>query len=392
MKIIDRKKCLICKGRLWCGLKYCPIILKKSIKAKVLKKIENKDSIEGFSYNLFVSRYNYPRIPIGVLTSSDKLVNHPKDWIQNKFTIKDIVFNRVNLINAKKSTTIVGLDNPIIEAALSKRPTYVYIKIKKIKTNLCRFYPDYYPMGPSTRLLEIEFLEEPKIPRIVEKLYYDQIKAEDAVYKLYEKDFDFYKISEVLSGGLLGINKRLVPTRWAITAVDSIIGKKLKKEVMQYKLADKYMYFEGSLLGNYIFAVYIPYPFSFEYTEIWMPHTTWNLTNRILKTTDHEFYFTQPPKEPKSAGAYYAARLAFLEFLKKNKINGSFVVLRVITRDYYLPLGVWVVRECARKATENPISFNDMSDLITFLRNRNKLILNMLENSNIIKQTKLVEF
>ena len=49
-------------------------------------------------------------------------------------------------------------------------------------------------------------------------------------------------ISGLLSVGVLGLkkNKRLVPTRWSITATDDMLGKHLWKQVQQHKWIEDY--------------------------------------------------------------------------------------------------------------------------------------------------------
>ena len=50
------------------------------------------------------------------------------------------------------------------------------------------------------------------------------------------------------------------------------------------------------------------------------------------------------------AGGYYAARLAVLERLAVMGRQASVLAVREISEGYWAPLGVWVVREVARKA------------------------------------------
>ena len=56
----------------------------------------------------------------------------------------------------------------------------------------------------------------------------DEIKASEAIEFLYKNEFNEYTLSKILSVGVIGLakNKKLVPTRWSITATDDILGKK----------------------------------------------------------------------------------------------------------------------------------------------------------------------
>ena len=54
------------------------------------------------------------------------------------------------------------------------------------------------------------------------------------------------------------------------------------------------------------------------------------------------------------AGGYYAARLAALEHLALLGRQAAVLAVREISEAYWAPLGVWVVREVARKAMTSP--------------------------------------
>lgn len=53
---------------------------------------------------------------------------------------------------------------------------------------------------------------------------------------------------------------------------------------------------------------------------------------------------------PTIAGAYFAAKLAVAEYLKRNKIQAASLVLREIRPEYAVPVGVWQIREGVRMA------------------------------------------
>ena len=56
--------------------------------------------------------------------------------------------------------------------------------------------------------------------------------------------------------------------------------------------------------------------------------------------------------------------------MKQLKRQASALVLRFITGEYAVPLGVWVTREAARKTLSNrPIKFSDKKLMITYAKN-----------------------
>ena len=63
----------------------------------------------------------------------------------------------------------------------------------------------------------------------------------------------------MLSLGLLGRKRKLVPTRWSITASDDMIGKELKENVLDKPQVNDYYLFSGGDLGNH-FGIPAFYP------------------------------------------------------------------------------------------------------------------------------------
>jgi hypothetical protein len=171
-----------------------------------------------------------------------------------------------------------------------------------------------------------------------------------------------------LSVGNLGIgkNRKLVPTRWSITAVDDTVGKDWLNEIRQYPETD-YTSFFGGYLGNYFLILFYPDVWSYELFETYMPKSSWNVTEETQFTTDYEAYAGRKTYAENCGGGYYAARLPILEKLKGMKRQASVLCLRFITGEYAVPLGVWVVREAVRKAmSSKPLHFADKSLMMKY--------------------------
>lgn len=65
------------------------------------------------------------------------------------------------------------------------------------------------------------------------------------------------------------------------------------------------------------------------------------------------------------AGGYYAARLAVLERLAAIGRQASVIAVREVSEGYWAPLGVWVVREVARKAMRaEPKKFSMLNEAL----------------------------
>ena len=153
--------------------------------------------------------------------------------------------------------------------------------------------------------------------RYVEKAHYDtDLKASQAMQYLYKNNTDENVLTRILSVGSLGIgkNRKLVPTRWSITAVDDSLGKNIITEIKNCQTTNIKVHF-GGFMGNYFLILMLPEVWSYELFEMYAPDNFLNKSSDIKYTTDHEFYDGRSTYASNTAGGYYAARLPILEEL-----------------------------------------------------------------------------
>ena len=83
------------------------------------------------------------------------------------------------------------------------------------------------------------------------------LKATEAVLNLHNKEVPFSAMQKAFSVGAIGTkNKRkLVPTRWSITACDSTLADEFLKEVRKFERLDTYRVFEFGALNNYYIII-----------------------------------------------------------------------------------------------------------------------------------------
>ena len=73
--------------------------------------------------------------------------------------------------------------------------------------------------------------------------------------------------------GMLGLqkNRKLVPTRWSISATDDIISTNLTKEIENYSSIELFEVYQYHHLGNYYSIILIPFSiWNFEMHEGWI--------------------------------------------------------------------------------------------------------------------------
>jgi hypothetical protein len=255
------------------------------------------------------------------------------------------------------------------EIAMSSMPVGTEVSFQKPPIGRLRFDGVLSPTGPAGILKEMEITTNPIIPRKVDQIVEDQaISAAPAIAELYSSGINVDHISRLLSLGLLGTERKLVPTRWSITASDDMIGKSLKETVLDYPLIGSYQLYSGEDLGNHFEVLFMPQAYSFELIEIWMPRSVWAPDGFIGSDSEG-------PRGKKEyshlAGGYYAARLAILERLATLGRQASVLAVREISEDYWAPLGVWVVREVARNAMHGEFKkFDILKDALDELERR----------------------
>ncbi len=402
-------RCIKCKGRdpSICGRTYCPIMVKIGAQKKV--NIEAKQDFFGQSPNVFVGRFGYPEVNVGILgVENYEEHDNPLLWSKENYDIAKIINLRSSLINSNFKAKITGFKERFMEMSkevgMAEKPVDVEIGLSKKPVFSLSFNQDTMPHGPNVELKKARITENPKIPGIVDKVVDDtDLKASLAINELYKKEIDEHYLTRLLSVGTLGMKKqrKLVPTRWSITAVDDTLAKSMIKDVKDYNLHD-YAVFFGGHLGNYYVAIFFPEVWSYELFETYVGKSTWHDSEEVTTMTDYEGYDGRKDYASNTVGGYYAARLAVLEYLKKVKRQSSVLLLRFITGEYYAPLGVWVVREATRKALANkPLVFDSRDLMLKYVQglvkkrfglNVEPILRQSILLSNVKTQRKLGEF
>jgi DNA repair protein NreA len=380
---IPASLCVKCKGRLWCKLPSCPIIESFEQKQTQIKSIKGNEFSGTSPPSVFVSWGGYPNVTIAPVSPATfekdaDLLDNPERWYG--IPEQEIVNMRSSLIQSRKPISINAARDPhyelqdMQELVMSKKPVASEFQLTKSPTANLSFSGTSAPFGPRGKLRNFSLTENPKIPKKVDYFYSDTAaKSMDALTTLHKK-FPVHYLHKMLSSGVFGVqkNRKLVPTRWSITAVDSNVSKFLIDEkVKYYEEVGQYTVFQSHYLDNHFFVLLIPRPWSFEMMETWMPGGGWAAfaeKGELNIVQDHELYEGRKKYADNITGAYYAARLAIAEYLCKKKRQAAAIVFREIGQGYTSPLGVWQVRENVRHALqEKPISFSDMGLALQYI-------------------------
>ncbi|MGC1708749.1 MAG: hypothetical protein WA799_02975, partial [Nitrosotalea sp.] len=179
----------------------------------------------------------------------------------------------------------------------------------------------------------------------IQRLFYDKdILAQDAVLELYNRGIEISKIQKCFSIGMFGKNRKLVPTKWGITATDDIISKSMVEQITSFSEIDSCHLFTYEHLGNLYAVIMFPSRWMFEMQEAW-----YDQDGNIGFGSDFED-MKGLSHYPETAGAHFASRLAVAEYLLATNVQAGVMVLREIRPEYAVPVGVWQVREGVRMA------------------------------------------
>ena len=353
--------CGLCRStKLLCGKSRCPIIIKYHSKEKI-NPIINKLKIGGSSPpSIFIGRYGYPKVSIGPMIppimGDTSIIDTPELWLDK--SIDDIVDFRSLLVRGKYNVNVFDVENKnkIVEytreLALSKNSVFTEAIFEKKPRGNILFYDEVQPHGPSAPIKKFD-ITNTKYDQCMEKAFYDtDLKSRKAVLNLYKNGVKISKIQRGFSVGAFGIKKhrKFVPTRWSITAVDSIIGKEMIKKTKNYPFINENRIYYLNQFDNRWIILMLPTEWAYELIEAWYPNTTWNPYGRgITMFNSYEFYNGRNTYA-EIGGCYYAARLAVNELLNKEKRQAGIVILREAHPGYVMPIGVWNVRESAREA------------------------------------------
>ena len=401
--------CIKCKGsRLLCGKTRCPLLVRTNYFLKTISLISSRE-ISGVSPpSVFVGRIGYPYVYAGPLVppiyEDTSLFDKPEQWFGK--SIDQIIGFRSLLIRGKKRIHVSKfmdagkIFEKTLDIALADNSVETELKFTKKPKASIFLDNNVQPFGPSA-IIEKLHVNNSRYDHKLEKVFYDtDLNSTQAILELYNKDVRVTKIQKAFSVGALGIkrNRRLVPTRWSITAVDDIISKNLVNIVKSYPEINEFRVYESKYLDNYFQVIMIPSSWSFETMEAWYPGTIWNQNGeKTVIFSDYEKYGGRL-SYAKIGGCYYSARLAVCEQLIKEKRQATTIVLREIHPGYIMPVGVWQVRENVRNAMkQKPQLFGSLDDCLKVIGKKFNISMNKwIIQSNILKnsiyQKKLLDF
>ncbi len=365
--------------------------LKKLTSSMYIPSVEVGREMDGSTPpSVFIGSWNYPKVFAGPMIAPQHgdtvVMDRPESWIPEKKTQEDIIRFRLNLVRGKRQVKVTSLENRFVEklqdislASSSIESEAEFCHAPKGMS----LSDEHTPFGPSAALERFD-IGSAKWDQNLEKAFYDDdLLAANAVHDLHESGVPFSSIQKAFSVGALGTKKRrrLVPTRWSITACDTALGKGMLEDVRNYDVIDCCQVREFASLNNYYAVLLLPTAWQYEWMEAFLRI----MGNEELIFSDYE---TNGGKKGYSrvGGCYYSCKMAVLEALAKERKQAGAIILREAYAGY-VPLGVFNVRENVRNAMSQPAQeFEDMKTALLHVSERLELpVKRFVQQSDLLK-------
>ncbi|MCI4360620.1 MAG: hypothetical protein L3J91_02870, partial [Thermoplasmata archaeon] len=238
----DPTMCLRCRSaQLLCGKPVCPILVKYDAFARTMPMLRSTQLDGSSPPGLFVGRFGYPKVSVGPLVSpvhgDTLLLDTPEDWVGR--SVAEVVGFRTMLVRGTQRVRVTDAEAPIrlVEdiqtLAMSRESVEVEATFKRPPRGHLSLSDELPPYGPSAPIEKVR-LDVRKVDHRLDRLASDtDANAGVAVHELYHAGVRVSRIQRAFSAGTLGRHgrRRLVPTRWSITAVDDILGKQNLEKV-----------------------------------------------------------------------------------------------------------------------------------------------------------------
>ena len=335
-----------------------------------MKSVDVGKEMEGSSPpSVFIGSWNYPDVFAGPMIAPQHgdtaIMDLPESWIAKSCTQEEIIGYRLNLVRGKSMANAHDLSTRYVEKlqeiSLSSSSIESEVAFSSVPTGTT-FSEEHTPFGPSAGIERFE-IEGGRWDPKLEKVFYDtDLRSAEAIVDLHRQGVPFSSIQKAFSVGTFGMdrNRHLVPTRWSITACDTLIGDRLLNNVKKNPVIDTWRVYQFSSLHNNYAVILMPTGWQYEWSEAFLKV----LGNEELVFSDHE------GKKKKTeyshlGGCYYTCKMAVLEALARQQEQAGAIILREAHRGY-VPMGVFNVRENVRAAMRQPAQeFEDIRSALT---------------------------
>lgn len=342
--------------------------------------------------NIFVGHNFYPKVYAGPTVAVGEVKDSPADWYGMDFG--GIIRQRALQVQGRRMMGIKPIGKiieQVRESIMSIKPIDVEVRFSKVPKFEISYDEVHSPAGPSAPIERLEIADNPRIPKKVDEIVQEGVLAAQAVGELALGGFDNYYITKLLTAGVLGrkAEKKLVPTKWGITATDDMLGKGIMEKIREMPQANWHYVYSNEYLHNHFEVLLMPGAWEYEQFETMVYANRWGDISE-----EYEPYWGRSDYASRQGGGYYAARLGVVEGLQKLGRQARAVLFREIGEGYAIPCGVWEVRENVRHAfLGRAEKFGSLKEALGAISGRLKISMKEYEKkSRILKQSRLTDY
>jgi hypothetical protein len=411
------KLCDNCKrsGRVW-----CPHNAALEIKARLSSGM--KQEMFGPSPPfVFVGHNFYPNVNWGPVVSAAESKVEDDPVKMYGMNLEQIIESRASLVRGTKKGNVKMADRMLIEAqeaVMSIRPVDAETRFKHAPVFSLELDDVSHPIGASAPIEKFRVTDNPVVPKQVDEFYNESVLAQEALRELLLEGFDVHYLSKLLTAGILGMkgNRKMVPTKWSITATDDMAGTRFMESVRDYNEVSQPLVYSNTYLDNHFEILLLPGNWEYEQFETAVTPelealhkkrqakgglnyssaawADWKHDGRINISEEHEKFSGRTDYAESQGGGYYAARLGVCEALYHMGRQARAIVFREIGSEYTVPVGVWEVRENVRHAfLSEPAKFETREEALAHLSAKLSVpIKEYVKRSSILLQRRLNEF
>lgn len=411
------------------GRVFCPHNAAVEIRARLQGSIKQEMFGPSPPY-LFVGHNFYPKVYWGPMVSAQPAVDDPAQMYG--MSMEKIIESRASMVRGMKRGGVKEggrMLESAQEAVMSIKPVDAEVKFSKVPTFGLELDSVVHPVGASAPIEKFRVAENPVIPQRVDELHEEGVLANQAIRELLFEGFDVHYLTKLLTSGILGReeNRKLVPTKWAITATDDMAAKRYMDSIREFREIANPMIYSNTYLENHFEILLLPGAWEYEQFEVALTReieglqkkrqgalergtagdkerdglyysssnwSSWKHDGRINMSEEHEPFSGRTAYAESQGGGYYAARFGVCEGLYRKKRQARAVVFREIGTAYDVPVGVWEVRENVRHAFLSPPEiFQTREEALSRLSEKLAVPLKeYMKRSRVLLQRRLSEF
>ncbi len=316
---------------------------------------------------IYVGEFGYPRVQIGFvgtlnLRVKPNVLSSPEIWVtmgrQDFFRLRSEMFRFIQKVD-------ISENNPWIEFLQNIVMANNFIKVNvsayKIPKRKSYFLPIGIPFGPvvlvNDAYIESDFSIDPYVERIISK----DLVSRVSVWSLYQYGKRYYEIVQLMSLGLIGKlnHRKLLPTRYAMGAVESILVSRLKEEVMRYPPIDLFEIHKFNAFGDKFIVVLAPGDLNFIYSVLSNKSEESKIDSKIISA-----FVNGNLSDVSFQDAPDCVKFPILEYLYNIQRSASAIVFRYSKDRINRNMGSWFVRNSIKMALNQRPKIFEREDIL----------------------------